>query len=231
MAPNRLQTRSASMSRMGQNAKCSERANNFRSAPMNRHHQARTPCRKSAKALVWGDWCQGFLLWAISLFGRAATSPRPDLFFARLLGAAAVKGGRRPSRSDLPFTAASTAADLRDRGASFFSSVSATETIPRGSSPSCAQIARHELVFGRSVRIATTMQSCASAAKLREGGPILNRGARTIVQHRVAATSVHQLQLGIDKALGCSNSVVLMRPVAAADLPASRRLSRAATAQ
>lgn len=42
------------------------------------------------------------------------------------------------------------------------------------------------------------MQSCASAAKLREGGPILNRGARTIVQHRVAATSVHQLQLGID---------------------------------
>src|SRR6266404_269244 len=49
----------------------------------------------------------------------AATSPRPDLFFARLLGAAAVKGGRRPSRSDLPLTAASTAADLRDRGASF----------------------------------------------------------------------------------------------------------------
>jgi hypothetical protein len=107
----------------------------------------------------------------------------------------------------------------------------ATETIPRGSSPSCAQIARHELVFGRPVRIATTMQSCASAAKLREGGPILNRGARTIVQHRVAATSVHQLQHGIDKALGCSNSVVLMRPVAAAGLPASHRLSRAATAQ
>jgi hypothetical protein len=75
------------------------------------------------------------------------------------------------------------------------------------------------------------MQSCASAAKLRDGGPTLNRGTRTIVQHRVAATSVHQLQLGIDKALGCSNSVVLMRPGAAADRPASRRLSRAATAQ
>jgi hypothetical protein len=74
-------------------------------------------------------------------------------------------------------------------------------------------------------------KSCASAAKLREGGPILNRGARTIVQHRVAATSVHQLQLGIDMRLGCSNSVVLMRPRAAADQPASRRLSRAATAQ
>ena len=75
------------------------------------------------------------------------------------------------------------------------------------------------------------MQSCASAAKLREGGPILNRGTRTIVQHRVAATSVHQLQLGIDKALGCSNSVVFRRRDAAADRPASRRLSRAATAQ
>jgi len=159
--------------------------------------------------------------------GCDISSSRP--VFARLLRAAAVKGGRRPSRSDLPLTAASTAADLHDR--SGLRSRLAIETIPRGSSPSCAHIARHELVFGRPERIATTMQSCASAAKLREGGPILNRGARTIVQHRVAATSVHQLQHGIDKALGCSNSVVLMRPVAAADLPASHRLSRAATAQ
>ena len=174
-----------------------------------------------------GRFVSRLFVMGISLLGRAATSPRPDLLFARLLRAAAVKGGRRPSQSDLPLTAASTAADLRDRGGPRF----ATGTIPRGSSPSCAQIARHELVFGRSVRIATTMQSCASAAKLREGGPILNRGARTIVQHRVAATSVHQLQLRINKALGCSNSVVLMRPRAAADLPASRRLSRAATAQ
>ena len=53
---------------------------------------------------------------AISLFGRAATSPRPDLLFARPLRGAAVKGGRRPSRSDLPLTAASTATDLPDRG-------------------------------------------------------------------------------------------------------------------
>ena len=197
---------------------------------MNGYHQCGRSGPKRAKGLVWGDWCQGFSLWVISLFGRAATSPRPDLFFARLLRAAAVKGGRRPSRSDLPLTAASTAADLRDR-ARLFQCSSATETIPRGSSPSCAQIARHELVFGRPVRIATTMQSCASAAKLREGGPILNRGARTIVQHRVAAASAHQLQLGIDMRLGCSDSVVLTRPGAAADLSASRRLSRAATAQ
>lgn len=39
----------------------------------------------------------------------------PTCFLLRLLRGAAVKGGRRPSRSDLPLTAASTAADLRDR--------------------------------------------------------------------------------------------------------------------
>jgi hypothetical protein len=51
--------------------------------------------------LVWHDGCQGFSLLAISLFGRAATSPRPDLLFARLLRGATVKGGRRPSRKRL----------------------------------------------------------------------------------------------------------------------------------
>jgi hypothetical protein len=35
---------------------------------------------------------------------------------------------------------------------------------------------RRTLVFGRSVWILTMMQSCASAAKLRGGGPILSVG-------------------------------------------------------
>jgi len=35
---------------------------------------------------------------------------------------------------------------------------------------------RRSLVCGRSVRILTMMQSCASAAKLRGGGPILSVG-------------------------------------------------------
>jgi hypothetical protein len=43
-----------------------------------------------------------------------------------------------------------------------------------------ARASRHKLVFGRSVRIGTMMQSCASAAKLRGGGPILNRGSKTM---------------------------------------------------
>jgi hypothetical protein len=55
-------------------------------------------------------------------------------------------------------------------------SVGKTTTIPRGAHHQ-ARTSRHKLVFGRSVRIATLMQSCASAAKLRGGGPITNRGS------------------------------------------------------
>ncbi len=53
------------------------------------------------------------------------------------------------------------------------------------------------------------MQSCASAAKLRGGGPILNRGSKTIVLYRVAATSVRHLQLAINRRATCRNSVPL----------------------
>src|SRR4051795_7400998 len=45
--------------------------------------------------------------------------------------------------------------------------------IGRGSS-------RHNLVFGRSRGSLTMMQSCASAAKLRGGGPILENGVDTM---------------------------------------------------
>src|SRR5262249_35569982 len=54
----------------------------------------------------------------------------------------------------------------------------AITTIPRGARHQ-ARAPRHKLVFGRSARIATMMQSCASAAKLRGGGPILRRGGKT----------------------------------------------------
>ena len=74
----------------------------------------------------------------------------------------------------------------------------AMDDVTEGSSPSGATL-RHKLVFGRSVRTVTMMQSCASTAKLRGGGPILNRGSKTIVLHRVAATSVRHLQLAIDR--------------------------------
>jgi hypothetical protein len=53
------------------------------------------------------------------------------------------------------------------------------------------------------------MQSCASAAKLRGGGPILNRGSMAIVLYRVAATSDRHLQFGINRRPTCSSSVLL----------------------
>ena len=68
------------------------------------------------------------------------------------------------------------------------------------------------------------MQSFASAAKLRGGGPILNRGSKTIVLHRVAATSVRHLQLAINRKATCRSPVQSVRqPNEGANLPAPRQ--------
>ena len=48
---------------------------------------------------------------------------------------------------------------------------------------------RHNLVFGGSIGIRTMMQPCASAAKLRGGGPILRNGFEGQGGIRVTATS------------------------------------------
>jgi hypothetical protein len=79
-----------------------------------------------------------------------------------------VKGGRRPSRSDSPLTVTSTAAGYVGRVS--FAAVSANDDNSEGSSPSGAKIARI-LVFGRSVRIGTMMQSCASRRSSEAAGP------------------------------------------------------------
>src|SRR3954471_20403688 len=50
---------------------------------------------------------------------------------------------------------------------------------PRGARHQ-ARTSRHELVSGGSGRTPTTMQSSASAAKLRGGGPVLNRGTKAM---------------------------------------------------
>jgi hypothetical protein len=134
----------------------------------------------------------------ISLFDRT-TSPRPDLFFARAAARSDRQGwAEGPSRSDLPLTVTSTAADLLDRGRSFFALQCWATENTEGSSPSCAQLARHKLVFGRPVRIAN------HDAVMRIGGEAPRRWAHSNsrcedhVLYRVAATSVRQLQLGID---------------------------------
>ncbi len=67
-----------------------------------------------------------------------------------------------------------------------------------GSSLSGAKIARI-LVFGRSVRIGTMMQSYASAAKLRGSGPILHRGLEAMEGtsgHRHLGSSSAALSMG-----------------------------------
>ena len=73
------------------------------------------------------------------------------------------------------------------------SSVSTTTTLPRGARHR-ARVARHELVFGRPRRSHhdAVMRIGGEAPR---GGPILNRGAKAIVQRRVAAASGRRLQV------------------------------------
>jgi len=47
------------MSALGQNAKYSQRADDFRLAPMNGHHQAQTPRPKSADSVAKLPKCRG----------------------------------------------------------------------------------------------------------------------------------------------------------------------------
>ena len=76
-------------------------------------------------------------------------SSRPN--FDWLPRTVTVKGGRRLSRSDLPLTVTSTATSYVGR--TNFSAVRVDKTIPRGARHR-ARRSRHNLVFGRSVRIA-----------------------------------------------------------------------------
>ena len=75
-------------------------------------------------------------LQGISLFDWPASSARPDLISVRALRGAAVKGARRPSRSDLPLTAVSTAPSWLRRGGArvvpLLSFLINPATIPRG---------------------------------------------------------------------------------------------------
>ena len=77
----------------------------------------------------------------ISLFDRQATisSSRPS--FGWPLRGVAVKGGRRPSRSDLPLTVTSTAADLLNREDRLNEQRAGFYDDTEGSSPSGANFA------------------------------------------------------------------------------------------
>jgi len=120
---------------------------------------------------------------SISLFDWRPTSPRPDLIFVRTLRAVAVKGGRRPSRSDLPLTVASTASSClsRARRVCPARSVQFRQRRRYRGELAIGRASRHELVFGRPRRSHhdAVMRIGGEAPR---GGPILNRGAQAIVQ-------------------------------------------------
>src|SRR3954454_13755856 len=80
-----------------------------------------------------------------------------------------------PSMAPLHVPSSDPVRRLADKllGESRASTIRGELAIGRGSS-------RHNLVFGRSRGSLTMMQSCASAAKLRGGGPILESGVDTM---------------------------------------------------
>src|SRR3954449_6479790 len=100
-----------------------------------------------------------------------------------------------------------------------------------------ARTSRHRLVFGGPEGIPTMMQSSASAAKLRGGGPILNRGARAMRNSGVppprSSTAAHHSYTnnGLQDLEPFFGMEVVTPPGAGPDLPASRRWSPAARAR
>ena len=71
---------------------------------------------------------------------------------------------------------------------------------------------RHMLVFGGCLTTRTMMQSCASAAKLRGGGPILYLGIKAMRAYRDPATSNRHRRPVASVRTGPKLSVCLQRP-------------------
>ena len=180
--------------------------------------------RPASETLVWGDNCQADFQSFPSPCSTSLTtisSSRPEFDWPPR--AVTVKGGRRPSRSDLPLTVASTAAGYVDRASS--PAVGKTTTIPRGARHQ-ARRSRRNLVFGRSVRTGTMMQSCASAAKLRGGGPILHSGLEAMglaPGHRPLGSS------SADRSLGCQGGFSVLPLFCAVAHDAGRKTTPSGT--
>jgi len=97
----------------------------------------------------------------------------------------------------LPLTVVSASPSLLDRddrGVVSLRVLCQRRDDTEGSSPSGAHVARRELVFGRPRRSHhdAVMRIGGEAPR---GGPTLNRGAKAIVQRRVAAASGRRLQV------------------------------------
>jgi len=92
----------------------------------------------------------------------------PTRSIAKPARAGAVKVGRRTNLSKRS-ALARPYLDSSEHGGT----LDAVGMTIRGEPAFGRESSRHNLVFGRSFRDLTMMQSCASAAKLRSGGPFL----------------------------------------------------------
>ena len=150
--------------------------------------------------LVWGFSCQAVSERRIFLLHRflcstwdPVSSPRPAALQSRraqeLSRLAVVPALRHaPTLAGHALTASSTTASLDAIG----------DDDLRGARFPGADQSRHDLVSGGS-RTRTMMHSCASAAKLRGGGPILFPGMKAKGGDRVPATSNrHRHPLALD---------------------------------
>jgi hypothetical protein len=188
--------------------------------------------RMKILGLVWGDWCQGCC--EDHLLVRSASdisSSRPN--FPADAARSDRQGRSKAVAQRHALDGREHSVKLRQSGdtgvSRSFSSISTTATLPRGARQR-ARVARHELVFGRPRRSHhdAVMRIGGEAPR---GGPILNRGAKAIVQRRWPPPRAVVYRSSIVVTLACSNSVVVTPPDEAGDLPALRRSWRAATAR
>jgi hypothetical protein len=105
------------------------------------------------------DYQFSLLAGPVGMWAKASISPLFEL--AREAGKAETVGAADRPHIHRPFL---PIVPRRDQG--FWVMIRGELAIRRETS-------RHTLVFGGSIRIQTMMQSCASAAKLRDGRPIL----------------------------------------------------------
>src|SRR6266566_186581 len=140
--------------------------------------------------LVWGFFCQGvsaaiFLPSSVSLFDPKAPVPSsPTRHSGKPSRAGAVKAGCLfgDHPRGLALTVPSTAAPSNAVG------LGQQDDDQRGARVR-ARIYRATTLYSVGPRTRTMMQSCASVAKLRSGGPILCYGVISHGVHRVSATS------------------------------------------
>jgi hypothetical protein len=188
----------------------------------------------SRLCLVWGFACQGvsarrriFYPSSVSLFdlkARFSVPTRDSLTSAR---AGAVKVGRRTNPAACSAFARPHLDSFEHDG-----TLGAVGMTIRGEPAFGRDQSRHNLVFG-GCKNPTMMQQCASAAKLRSGGPILFLGitamAQTGTRHLEPSSATRHKRTDWAETVGCLQQPPFIASGAGRRRPAPRPLARAAT--